>query len=42
MQGMIRIILFNICTLAAILVRHLRFQNLYFDCGVCEVQYVLY
>ena len=39
---MILIILFNICSLAAILVRYLEFQNYYFDCSVCEVHYVLY
>ena len=33
---------FNICSLAAILVRHLGFENLYFDCGVSEVHYVPY
>ena len=39
---MILIISFNICSLADILVRHLGFYNLYFDCGVCEVPYVPY
>ena len=37
MYGMILIYSFNNRSLAAILVRHIGFQNLYFfDCGVCE------
>ena len=39
---MILIYSFNFRSSAAILVRHLGFQILYFDGGMCEVHYVPY
>ena len=42
MYGMILIYSFNFRSLAAILIHHLGFQNLNFDCGVCELHYVPY
>ena len=35
--GMILTYSLNFCSSAAILVRHPGLQNLYIDCGVCEV-----